>query len=128
MESVCIPESVTDIGTGAFCACRDLKGAFIPGSVKKIGFMAFCGCEKLKGVTIADGVEMIDGLAFEDCAELESVYIPESVTYIGSNTVIDSRIVHDGSFNGCPKVLLRGRKGSYAEGWAWENMVRFSAE
>ena len=47
LESVMIPDSVTEIGTAAFKNCSELESAVIPGSVTSIADDAFDGCDKL---------------------------------------------------------------------------------
>ena len=39
-----IPNSVTEIGSSAFCGCTSLESIDIPNSVTEIGSSAFCGC------------------------------------------------------------------------------------
>lgn len=47
LESVMIPDSVTEIGTAAFKNCTALETAVIPGSVTSIAEDAFDGCNNL---------------------------------------------------------------------------------
>jgi hypothetical protein len=47
-----IPESVTEIGVGAFRNCRHLEKVTIPDSVSKIWTGAFDGCENLRHVDL----------------------------------------------------------------------------
>ena len=78
-----IPNSVTKIGSDAFCDCTKLTSVTIPDSVTKIGFGAFIGCTNLSSVTIPDSVTEIESHAFYRCTYLTSVTIPDSVTEIG---------------------------------------------
>ena len=48
LKSVTIPESVKDIGVGAFRWCTALESITLPESVKVIGWNAFEGCTSLK--------------------------------------------------------------------------------
>ncbi len=48
LQSVNIPNTVTDIGKGAFGKCESLKSVHIPNSVRHIGWFAFDGCDKLQ--------------------------------------------------------------------------------
>lgn len=75
--SVEIPDSVTEIGEGAFCFCKGLTNVTIPDSVTKIGYLVFNGCAEqiivtYKGITYGitvridtqTGLEaIIDGLS-----------------------------------------------------------------
>ena len=113
LASVIIPDSVTTIGSGAFCGCESLKefkGKFaadngrcliidgvlnsfaigcgdvdytIPDSVTTIGEYAFSDCSSLASVIIPDSVTTIGSSAFGCCTSLASVIIPDSVTTIG---------------------------------------------
>ena len=47
-----IPDSVTNIGNGAFSSCRSLTSVFIPDSITGIGYSAFVDCDGLKSVTL----------------------------------------------------------------------------
>ena len=114
IESVVIPDSVTNIEQYAFIECYRLKevklsknlikigdSAFygipvesivIPGSTQSIGSSAFDSCVFLKKLTIEDGVEEIDTAAFNYCPKLEEINIPKSVVNIrfGAFTYISS--------------------------------------
>ena len=77
-----IPDSVTEIGEGAF-ANEGLKTIIIPGTVKKIGINAFAYNTKLETVIMQEGVEEIGSNAFRDCTNLKNVELPESLIKIG---------------------------------------------
>ena len=82
LESVTIGNGVTSIGQGAFSGCTSLESITIPDSVTTIGDWAFQNCTSLNSVTIGNGVTSIGQGAFVDCTSLESITIPDSVTYI----------------------------------------------
>ena len=83
-----IPDSVTEIGDGAFYGC-DLTRVVLPDSLHTIGDEAFYGCN-LKEVVIPNSVTKIGEKCFENCTGLTEIVIPNSVTEIGEN-----------SFEGC---------------------------
>ena len=119
MKSVIIPDSVEEIGGGAFWNCTALErvtlgnsvqkidtyysddycGAFknctalksitIPDSVKEIGCSAFWNCTALKNVALGNSVQKISYAAFYGCPALQSVIIPDSVEKIGSYAFYD---------------------------------------
>ena len=68
--SINIPESVTNIGAGAFAFCFDLTGDLtIPNSVKTIGAGAFTQCSGFNGtLTIGESVTFIGDYAFRQCS------------------------------------------------------------
>ena len=57
----------------------------IPDSVEDIGIGAFEGCNKLNSVTISGNVRTISDRAFSGCSSLQEIVIPEGVTSIGDN-------------------------------------------
>lgn len=84
--SVEIPNSVVNIGLGAFEYFRSLKNIIIPDSVTSIGARAFEGCRNLTNIEIPNSVKDIGNSAFRDCRSLTKIEIPDSVTYINSFT------------------------------------------
>ena len=85
LTSVTIPNSVTSIDSYAFSYCSSLTSVTIPNSVTSIGLSAFSDCGSLISVTIPNSVTSIGDEAFRWCSELTSVTIPNSVTSIGSS-------------------------------------------
>ena len=61
MTSVTIPNSVTNIETGAFRTCRGLTSATIPNSITNISDGVFYGCDNLKTITINKPQDSISG-------------------------------------------------------------------
>ena len=85
LESVIIPQGVTDIGMSAFRDCRNLKAVTIPNSVNYIGLWAFTNCEKLQSVVFPDSITYIDGGAFCNCSSLSNIAIPLNTLQIGGS-------------------------------------------
>lgn len=79
-----IPDSVTEIGAGAFSGVEGLKTIIIPGSVKRISDNAFAFNSTLEKVVLSEGVEEIGSQAFNNCNNLQEIVLPESLTKIGS--------------------------------------------
>lgn len=111
-KNTIIPNSVTEIGSGAFYGCTDLTSITIPNSVTSIGSSAFyatgwynnqadgilyldncClgykGNEPTGALILNDGTRLISSMAFLDCTGLTSVTIPNSVTSIGTMAFYD---------------------------------------
>ncbi len=84
-NTVCLPDSVTEIEESAFADCTFLTSITIPEGLTIIGENAFRDCTSLISVTIPDGVRTIGERAFRGCTSLASVTIPDSVTAIGTS-------------------------------------------
>jgi len=80
-SSYAIPNSVTSIGSFAFCFCEGLKSVNIPNSVKNIGEQAFHSCIKLKSVTIPNSVTSIGYRSFWETAWYNNQ--PDGLIYAG---------------------------------------------
>lgn len=85
IQSVTIPDSVTEIRHGAFHFCEGLRSVTIPGSVKAIGREAFGQCKRLKNVKLGEGLETLGNFAFAYCDRLEKINLPRSLTSFGVN-------------------------------------------
>ncbi len=117
IESMDIPDSVTQIGGFVIEGCTNLKTlklppnlqdmwqyAFtrtslveieIPGSVYAIIPFTFNASKDLKKVVINEGTRRIDAWAFKDCTGLTDVYLPASLTDI-----------NDKAFEGCGEITF----------------------
>lgn len=83
LMAVTIPNTVTDIGFGAFYLCIDLASVTIPDSVTNISQQAFAECRGLTNVVLSANLKSIEGAVFSGCAALKTISIPASVTNIG---------------------------------------------
>ncbi len=90
LESIVIPDSVTELSGAAFLGCSSLKSMTISGTIASIGFQMFQECVSLETVIIKEGVQIIMLDAFASCGKLESVTVPSSVTSIGENAFTGS--------------------------------------
>lgn len=86
LTTVTFPDSVTSIGSKAFEGCTGLITVTIPNSVTSIGYGAFQRCTKLKSVAIPDSVTNIGSYAFYNCETLTNITISNGVKNIGSET------------------------------------------
>ena len=81
LTDITIPNTVTDIGAGAF-QYSDLTSIIIPNGVTKIWAGAFHHCTSLKSVTLSNSITQIQRDAFRDCTALttvvcEAVQVPD---------------------------------------------------
>ncbi len=59
----------------------------IPDTVSDIGYGAFYGCNEITSVNVAEGVNSIGSYAFYGCSNMTGITIPTSVTTIGANAL-----------------------------------------
>ena len=60
VEVLEIVEGITDIRSGAFRNCKNLKAVFLPESLERIDFDAFLGCDALTSMTLPQNISFID--------------------------------------------------------------------
>ena len=71
------------IETGSNTLIKGCKNTIIPNSVTNVGNGAFYGCSGLTSIEIPNSVTSIGDEAFSGCTELISVTVPASVLYVG---------------------------------------------
>ena len=71
--------TVTSIADNAFYKCTELTSIDLPTSISVIGLGSFCDCKELESVDISN-VTTIDGYAFYRCVSLKSINIPNVIT------------------------------------------------
>ena len=84
LESIVIPNSVTNIEYTAFSHCDSLTSVEIPNSVTSIASYVFSDCDSLTSIEIPNSVTSIGSFVFSNCDSLTSIEIPNSVTNIGT--------------------------------------------
>ena len=90
MQSITLPNSLTEIGRNAFQSCTALTSVSIPDSVETIGLSAFNGCTGLVSVSLSQSLIQIKASTFSNCRSLTGIMIPASVADI-----------HASAFTGC---------------------------
>ena len=88
-QNTIIPNTIVNIGYGAFQGCTSLTSIVIPSSVNTISSYAFSGCTGLTSIDLSN-VTNIKTYAFSGCTGLTSITIPNTVTTVESSI-----------FNGC---------------------------
>ncbi|MDR1674634.1 MAG: leucine-rich repeat domain-containing protein [Oscillospiraceae bacterium] len=116
LETVTIPDTVTNIGNNTFLDCTGLTDITIPDSVTSIGDNAFATCANLTSVSIPDSVTYLGEGVFTNCIRLNDITLPNSITSIPtaafykcevltSAPIPDSvKIIDIGAFNSCRRL------------------------
>ena len=94
LKTIIIPDSVTSIGHGAFCDCKNLTTIEIPNSIRNINNAVFKDCSSLTSITIPDSVITIGAGAFWGCSSLTNITIPEGVL-----------VIEISAFEGCTNLI-----------------------
>ena len=85
LESVTMPNGITNISNNAFYGCYSLTSATIPGTVTTISTYVFQDCYSLISVSLPSGLTSMGNYMFTSCRSLASVMIPSDVTSIGTD-------------------------------------------
>ena len=84
LQSIDIPEGVTELVGGAFCYCAELQSVTLPSTLKSIGENCFFSCTSLTEIELPDGLEAIHPYAFFHCTSLSSLTVPDSIVTMTS--------------------------------------------
>ena len=79
-----LPEGLTTLGKNAL-SFLDVEELILPESLRQIGEGAFRSCRDLKRITLPSGLTEIPDYAFADCSALEEITLPASIRKIGEN-------------------------------------------
>lgn len=112
LQSITLPESITQFGAYTFAGCSQLQSFNFPSGLKSIGERAFRRCESLEKILLPNGLETIGEAAFSGCkAEIEWGDSP-TIQEIASYTFVDYKgtqlsipdcveVIQNGAFNAC---------------------------
>ena len=79
LESVIIPNTVTEIGELAFGFNYELTNISLPNSIKHIGSSCFSQCSNLENIILPNNLEKIEASTFEDSG-IKNIIIPKITT------------------------------------------------
>ena len=79
---VVIPDGVEKIGKSAFIKNKTIESVVIPDSVTEIVDYAFNGCKNLKNVTFGKGLKIIGKYVFKECEKLQEAVLPDGVSVL----------------------------------------------
>ena len=120
-----IPNSVTNIESGAFFNCFSLTSISIPNGVLQVNSYEFSRCIRLTSVTLPGSVSSIGERAFLDCTELTSVYTSGNAPKLGTavfENATNATVYYLADttgwgtvFGGCPTALWNPSYRPWAE-------------
>lgn len=93
LESIVIPDNVTELGRYVFQSCKSLVSVEIGEGITEIPEYAFIYNDKLENIKLNSNITSIGRGAFQDCGVLTEISLPEGVKSIGSN-----------AFRGCSRL------------------------
>ena len=85
LKDVKLSSALTTINTQAFNDCSSLLAITVPNSVTSMGSAVFANCTSLADVTLPNTRQIIMSRTFESCSSLEKIVLPETVTRIQEN-------------------------------------------
>lgn len=84
VKGINLPNSVTELKTGAFYCCEKLTSVTVPKKVKKLEPECFYNCTKLKTINLNKELKEIGEHCFEFC-DISSIKFNEGLEKIGNN-------------------------------------------
>lgn len=90
ITKVVLPDTVREIGNGAFGGCSNLEEVVLTETVEMIDSYAFTFCPKLQELRLPAKLQGIHRGTFEGCSGLHTIYLPGTLHFIGP-----------GAFSGC---------------------------
>ncbi len=95
IESIALPDGLTEIGEGAFHSLKLLKTINIPDTVTRIGDHAFFDCRSLEEIVIPSSVEYLGYDSFRYCESLEKIVLPNTIESIPPDLFLESKFYND---------------------------------
>ncbi len=86
LESVKLPDTITEIRGQAFKNCLNLTSVNIPSNLEYLGGGAFKNALKIKSITLPDTLTFLGGEAFSGASSLENIKLSNNLTEIRGDT------------------------------------------
>lgn len=88
IEGITWGAGISEIGDMAFMGCPSLKELNMPSTVKRIGYAAFMDCKSLTYIEFEDSDYIdINGSAFRNCPSLTCAILPNGLKKIGQDSI-----------------------------------------
>ncbi|MBR1593504.1 MAG: leucine-rich repeat domain-containing protein [Alloprevotella sp.] len=111
LTSVKVPGLITDLEESVFEYCENLEEVSLPENLKTIGSQTFCDCSKLKSITLPKSLQSVGRSAFNGCKELTEI------TSLNSTPPTLELFVFDKVPRSCTIYVPKGCKSKYVEAW-----------
>ena len=85
LESLVIPNTVTEVQAQAFTQCASLTTVKLSSSLTDIAFQAFAFCYSLGEIDIPESVTSVSYEAFRSCINLTKATLPTNLSVLGLN-------------------------------------------
>ncbi|MDD6271961.1 MAG: leucine-rich repeat domain-containing protein [bacterium] len=85
LAEVNIPKKLEYLGGGAFYNAKSIKRIELPDTLTYLGGESFYGAKSLEYIKLSNNLSEIRGDSFEYCTSLKSIIIPDNVTRIGGH-------------------------------------------
>lgn len=121
LETILLPQKVTEIGASAFSECTNLSSITIPNSVLSIGFNCFSQCKSLKSITLGKNIRRLEYSTFSDCTQLQEIHCLPITPPTITEFCFDSEVL-----NNCKLYIPKGTYNDYwiAQGWGdFKNII-----
>ncbi len=82
LQTLDLPETLSEIGRGAFSDCAALAAVSLPAGVSDVGAYAFSGCGALEDVTVPAGAFRLGAFVFSGTPWFDAQ--PEGIVYAGN--------------------------------------------
>ena len=86
LESLVIPDTVTQIGYGIAMGSKSLRTAVIGNGITELPYKTFEECTSLVSISLGNNIKVIDSRACLDCTSLTSISLPEGLETINGNS------------------------------------------
>ena len=111
LKNVKLSSNLKTFGNNVFFLCTALESVEIPASVEDLGMFTFQG-SAVKSITIPEGkLTEIKDYVFYQCPNLTEVVLPANITKMQDNTISENKNT----------VTVKAPSGSYAESYVQKN-------
>jgi hypothetical protein len=125
LKTITFPDGVQKLGEGICQRCTSLETAKLPENLKEIGKYAFTSCMELKEINLPDGLITIGDYAFAGTVNVKEVTVPRSVTSIGEGALGYGYGYKGEDYKPIEGFVIKGYKGTAAEKYAKDNGFKF---